>query len=99
MATHFEHAQYMTKWRSGHAQSLTRCTYNSQLRNYQGKDKLAYHCTARYEMESIYTQTKVSSQGSLELGLINRKKKEREMAIFQTSGSDMYNCFDERSWA
>jgi hypothetical protein len=49
-------------------------------------------------MELIYTQTKVSGQDSLELALI-MKKKDWEMAIFQTSGSDMYNSFDERSWA
>jgi hypothetical protein len=47
-------------------------------------------------MEWIYTQAKVSGQGSLQLALIMKKK---QSAIFQTSGSDMYNCFDEQSWS
>jgi hypothetical protein len=38
MATHYEHAHYMTKWRIRYAQSLTRCI-NPRLRNYQEKDK------------------------------------------------------------
>ena len=44
-----------------------------------------------------YTQTKMSGPDSLELALI-MKKKERKIdkwPIFLTSGSDMYNCFDE----
>jgi hypothetical protein len=49
-------------------------------------------------MEWIYTQAKVSGQGSLELAQ-EIEKKEWEMAIFQTSGSDMYNSFDEWSWS
>ena len=106
MATHYEHAHYMTKWRIGHAQSLTCCT-NPQIRNCQDDEKLACHGPARYKMEWIYTQAKVSGQGSLALALVMKKKKERkkerkkdwQLAIFQTSGSDIYNCFDERSWS
>jgi hypothetical protein len=51
-------------------------------------------------MEWIYTRTKVSGQISLELAPL-MKKKERliESAIFQASGSDVYKCFDERSWS
>jgi hypothetical protein len=74
MATQYEHAHYMTKWRIGHAQSLTRCM-NSRSRNCQEKEKLACHCTARYKMELIYTQTKVSGQGSLELALIMKNNE------------------------
>ena len=46
-------------------------------------------------------RTKMSGQGSLELSLEMRKKerkkerKNEKQAIFQTSGSGMYNCFDE----
>jgi hypothetical protein len=81
MATQYEHAHYMTKWRIGHAQSLTRCI-NSRLRNCQEKEKLACHCTARYKMELIYTQAKVSGRGSLELGLSNRKKERMRNGYF-----------------
>ena len=37
--------------------------------------KLACHCTVHYQMEWIYTQTKMSGQGSLELTLEMRKKE------------------------
>jgi hypothetical protein len=50
-------------------------------------------------MDWIYTQTKVSGQGSLELALEMRKKKDWQLDIFQTSGSDIYNYFDEWSWS
>ena len=33
-------------------------------------------------MEWIYTQTKMSDQGSVELALIMKKKERRQMAIF-----------------
>ena len=52
-------------------------------------------------MEWIYTQTKTSDQGSLELALIMKKKerkkerKNEKWLFFGTSGSGMYNCFDE----
>ena len=52
-------------------------------------------------MEWIYTRTKASGPDSLELALIMKKKerkkerKNEKWAIFQTSGSGMYNCFDE----
>jgi hypothetical protein len=51
-------------------------------------------------MEWIYTRTRVSGQISLELASLMKKKKERkkerEMVIFQISGSaDMYNCCNE----
>ncbi len=67
---------YRTKWRIRHAQS-SRCT-NPRLRNCQDNGELACHCTARYKMEWIYTQTKVSGQGSLELAQ-EIKKKERKI--------------------
>ena len=68
------------------------------LRSCRDNAKLACHGPARYKMEWIYTQTKMSDQGSIELALIMKKKEERKnekWAIFQTSGSGMYNCFDE----
>jgi hypothetical protein len=43
--------------------------------------KLAWHRLARYKIEWIYTQTKVSGQGSVELAL-EMKKKERQMHFF-----------------
>ena len=46
-----------------------------QLRNWQDNVKLACHCTACYQLEWIYIQTKMSSQGSLELALEMRKKE------------------------
>jgi hypothetical protein len=36
-------------------------------------------------MEWIYTQTKVSGQGSLELALVNRKKKKERLTIGYSS--------------
>ena len=44
----------------------------------RGNAELACHCTARYKMEWIYTQTKMSDKGSPELALI-MKKKERKI--------------------
>ena len=59
--------------------------------------KLTSHGPARYKMELIYTRTKASGPDSLELALIMKKKerKNEKWVIFQTSGSGMYNCFDE----
>ena len=60
--------------------------------------KQTCHGPARYKMEWIYTKIKESGPDSLELALIMKKKEERKnekWAIFQTSGSGMYNCFDE----
>ena len=68
------------------------------LRNWRDSAKLACHGAARYKMEWIYTQTKMSGPDSLELALIMKKKEERKIdkwPIFLTSGSDVYNCFDE----
>jgi hypothetical protein len=75
MAIHYAHAHYMTKWHIGRAQSLM-CYTNPQQRNYQDKEKIVCHAPARYKMDWIYTQTKVSGQGSLELALEMRKKKD-----------------------
>ena len=63
----------------------------------QGNGKLARHCTARYKIEWIYTQTKMSGQGSLELISPDNEKerKNNKWLFFLTSGSGMYNCFDE----
>ena len=36
------------------------------------------HCTARYKIEGIYTQTKMSDQGSVELALIMKKKERKK---------------------
>ena len=76
-----------------------RCTH-PQLNRCPDNTKRACHRRARSKMEWIYTQTKVSGHGSLELAQENRKKerkKERlkKMAIFLTSGSGIYNGVDE----
>ena len=57
----------MTKWRIRHT-LFVNCRDNA---------KLACHGPARYKMEWIYTQTKISDQGSVELVLIMKKKGER----------------------
>ena len=51
-------------------------------------------------------RTKVRGPDSLKLALEMRKKerkkerrKNEKWPIFLTSGSDVYNCFDERSWS
>ena len=68
------------------------------LRSCRDNAKLACHCTARYKIELIYIKTKVSGPDSLEVALEMRKKERRKnekWPIFLTSGSDVYNCFDE----
>ena len=47
MATHSEHAHYITKWRIRHAQLSMRRTH-PLLRNCQDNAKLTCHCTVRY---------------------------------------------------
>ena len=74
MATHPEHAHYMTERRVGYTQSLMRRTH-PRLRNCQDYSNLACHCTACYKIEWIYAQTKMRGQGSLELALEMRKKE------------------------
>ena len=51
-----------------------RCTH-PLLRDCRDNAKLACHCTARYKTEWIYTQSKMSSGGSLELAQETRKKE------------------------
>ena len=53
-----------------------RCTH-PQLNRCPDNTKRACHRRARSKMEWIYTQTKVSGHGSLELAQENRKKEER----------------------
>ena len=52
------------------------------LHNCLDKDKLACHCTARYKMECIYTQSKMSGGGSLELAQETRKKERMRNRLF-----------------
>ena len=75
MATPNEHAHYITKWliRHTHSQNI-RCTH-PQLNCYPDNTKQACHRRARSKMEWIYTRTKVSGRGSLELAQENRKKE------------------------
>ena len=49
-------------------------------------------------MESIYIQTKVRGQVSLELALEEMKERSLHdnLPFFYTAGSDMYDCFHER---
>ena len=56
------------------------------LRNCQDNAKLACHCTARYKIEWIYVQSKMSGGGSLELALEMRKKKEGKKKERLTNG-------------
>ena len=54
-----------------------RCTH-PQLNHCPDNAKRACHRRACYKMEWIYTRTKVSGHGSLELAQENRKKEERK---------------------
>ena len=63
------------------ANPLTECAVlNPRLNHCHDTTKLACHRRARYKMEWIYTRTKVSGPGSLELALV-MKKKEWENAL------------------
>ena len=48
------------------------------LRNCRDNVKIACHCTARYKIEWIYTQSKMSGGGSLELAQETRKKERKK---------------------
>ena len=72
-----EHAHYITKWRIRHTHSIMRHTH-PLLRNCQDNAKLACPCTARYKIEWIYTQSKMSGGGSLELAQETRKKERKK---------------------
>ena len=48
------------------------------VRNCRDNAKLACHCTACYKIEWIYTQSKMSDGGSLELALEMRKKERKK---------------------
>ena len=61
---------------------LNRCTCPDNT-------KLACHRRARYKMEWIYTQTKVSGQGSLELALEEKTRRLRFLYFLYTAGSDI----------
>ena len=102
MATHYEHAHYYDKMAYQTHPFFVKHRTHPPLRSCRDNAKLACHCTARYKMEWIYTQTKMSDQGSVELALIMKKKerkKERKndkwLLFLTLSGSIMYNCFDE----
>ena len=77
MATHYEHAHYYDKMAYQTHTFVKRCTH-PPLRNCRDNAKRACHGPARYKMEWIYTQTKMSDQGSIELAL-RMKKKERKI--------------------
>jgi hypothetical protein len=44
-------------------------------------------------MEWIYTRTKVSGHGSLELAQENRKKELQNFTFLKTASSDIHDCF------
>ena len=48
------------------------------LRSCRDNAKLACHGPARYKMEWIYTRSKMSDQGSVELALIMKKKERKK---------------------
>ena len=77
MATHYEHAHYMTKWRIRHTLSLMRRTH-PPLSNSRDNTKLACHGPVRNKMEWIYSQIKMIGQGGLELVLIMKKKERKK---------------------
>ena len=58
--------------------SMRRTRTHPPLRNCRDNAKLACHCTSRYKVEWIYTQTKMRGQGSLELVLIMKKKERKK---------------------
>ena len=67
----------VTKWRTSDtpfSSSAVHTHHYVALHN----AKLACHGPARYEMEWIYAQTKMSDQGSIELALINEKERKKE---------------------
>ena len=71
---HYEHAHYMINGKSDTPTRKMCCTY-PRLNRYHDNTKLACHRRARSKMEWIYTRTKVSGHGSLELALEMKKKK------------------------
>ena len=58
-----------------------RCTH-PQLNRCPDNTKRACHGPACYKMEWIYTQTKMSDQGSVELALIMKKKERLRKWLF-----------------
>ena len=74
MATYSEHAHYITKM-AYQTDPFDNAPYTTTIT--YCRDKLACHCTARYKIEWIYTQSKMSGGGSLELAQETRKKEER----------------------
>ena len=80
MATPYEHAHYMAKWliRHTHSQNALYTPTIKSLSTCPDNTKRACHRRARSKIEWIYTQTKVSGHGSLELAKENRKKERKK---------------------
>ena len=55
---------------------------NSTIMYCRDNDKLACHCTARYKIEWIYTQSEMRGGGSLELAQETRKKERMRNGLF-----------------
>ena len=69
----------MTKWRTSDTPfSLSAVHTHHYVVVEVTVAKLACHGPARYKMEWIYTQTKMSDQGSVELALIMKKKERKK---------------------
>ena len=84
MATHYEHAHYYDKMAYLRHTLFVRRRTHPPLRSCRDNAKLACHGPARYKMEWIYTQTKMSDQGNVELALIMKKKERKK---------EMTNCY------
>ena len=77
MATYSEHAHYITKM-AYQTHPFDNVSYTPTITFCRDNDQLACHCTARYKIEWIYTKSKMSGGGSLELAQETRKKERKK---------------------
>ena len=77
MATPYEHAHFITKWLIGHTHSQN-ALYTPTINRCPDNIKQVCHRRARSKRKWIYTRTKVSGHGSLELAQENRKKERKK---------------------
>ena len=90
MATHYEHAHYMTKWRIRHTLFINVPYTHPPLRNCRDNTKLAYHGPAHY------MRTKVRGPESLELALEMRKKESYTLSGRKKNLNHL--CNSQRIW-
>ena len=82
MATHYEHAHYCNKMAYIRHTLFVKRRTHPPLRSCRDNAKLACHGPARYKTGWIYTQTKMSDQGSIELALTMKKKERLTNGLF-----------------